>query len=149
MTLYKGRPLHSMTKRAACNLMALYNGAALAQRHTIAPHVICGPMPQNQLIIDIVFRSIWGSKNGGPIARKSSPRGSQDAPGARLPLEAILGSALGLFWDLFPTILEAFFHLFRACFPNLLGCLFASLLAPCSFNDNPQAWPGGLRGAIK
>ena len=37
-------------------------------------------------------------QNGPQNARKSSPGGSQDALGARLPLEAILGPFWALFW---------------------------------------------------
>ena len=52
-----------------------------------------------QLALRTASGSDLGPQNGPNMAPKSTPRGSQDAPGARLPLEAVFVFVLASFLD--------------------------------------------------
>ena len=58
--------------------------------------------PQKRLkisLLSVSFLIDWGAQNGPHNAPTSSPRGPQDALGARLPLEVGFGIIFGPFWD--------------------------------------------------
>ena len=89
-----------------------------------------------------------GPRNGPQNAPTSSPRGPQDALGARLPLEVGFGAILGPFWDPFGTP-KIMLSLWRgAIFANFASRAREPEIAPPNGSKiEPKTTPGGPRMA--